>query len=34
MRARWQSVLARPDVQHAIARIGRVESYDLEGSLF
>jgi beta-barrel assembly-enhancing protease len=34
MRARWQSVLARPDVQSAIARVGRVESYDLEGSLF
>jgi len=34
MRARWQSVLARPDVQSTIARVGRVASYDLEGSLF
>jgi tetratricopeptide (TPR) repeat protein len=34
MRARWQSVLARPDVQHAIAKVGRVQSYDMEGSLF
>jgi hypothetical protein len=34
MRARWQSVLARPDVQSAIARVGRMASYDLEGSLF
>jgi hypothetical protein len=34
MRARWQSVLARPDVQSAIVRVGRVESYDMEGSLF
>jgi hypothetical protein len=34
MRARWQSVLARPDVQSAIAKVGRVESYDLEGSPF
>ncbi|MGA2398147.1 MAG: hypothetical protein ABSG30_08835 [Steroidobacteraceae bacterium] len=34
MRARWQSVLARQDVQAAIARVGRVESYDMEGSLF
>ncbi len=31
MHARWQSLLARPDVQSAIARVGRVESYDLEG---
>jgi hypothetical protein len=34
MRARWQSVLARPDVRHAIAKVGRVQSYDMEGSLF
>jgi hypothetical protein len=34
MRARWQSVLARPDVQSAIARVGRVGSYNLEGALF
>jgi hypothetical protein len=34
MRARWQSVLARPDVQHAITGVGRVQSYDLEGALF
>jgi beta-barrel assembly-enhancing protease len=34
MRARWQSVRARPDVQNAIARVGRVASYDMEGSLF
>jgi beta-barrel assembly-enhancing protease len=34
MRRRWQSVLARPDVQHAIARVGRVESYDFEGAPF
>ena len=34
MRLRWRSVLARADVQHVIARVGRVESYDLEGSLF
>ena len=34
MRARWRSVLARPEVQSAIARVGRVESYHLEGSLF
>ena len=34
MRARWQSVLAREDVQKAIAQVGRAESYDLEGSLF
>jgi hypothetical protein len=34
MRARWQSVLARPDVQHAVAHVGRVESYDMEGSPF
>jgi hypothetical protein len=30
MRTRWQSVLARPDVQTAIARVGRVDSYDLD----
>ncbi len=34
MRSRWQSVLARPDVQSTISRVGRVASYDLEGSLF
>jgi hypothetical protein len=34
MRARWQSVLARHDVQAAIARVGRVASYDLEESVF
>jgi tetratricopeptide (TPR) repeat protein len=34
MRARWLSVLARPDVQQAIAKVGRVESYQLEGALF
>jgi hypothetical protein len=34
MRARWQSVRARPDVQNAIARVGREASYDMEGSLF
>jgi hypothetical protein len=34
MRARWQSVRARPDVQNAITRVGRVASYDMEGSLF
>jgi len=34
MRARWQSVLARPDVQNTIARVGRVDRYDMEGSLF
>jgi hypothetical protein len=34
MRARWQSVLARPDVQNTITRVGRVQSYDMEGSLF
>jgi hypothetical protein len=34
MRARWQSVLARPDVQQAIAKVGRVESYDMEGAPF
>jgi hypothetical protein len=34
MRARWQAVLARPDVQRAIARVGRVEIYDMEGSPF
>jgi hypothetical protein len=34
MRARWQSVLARPDVQQAIATVGRVESYDMEGAPF
>jgi beta-barrel assembly-enhancing protease len=34
MRARWQSVLARPDVQHAIAKVGRVQSYDMEGAPF
>jgi hypothetical protein len=34
MRARWQSVLARQDVQKAIEKVGRAESYDLEGSLF
>jgi len=34
MRARWQSVLARPEVQHAVAKVGRVRSYDMEGSPF
>jgi hypothetical protein len=34
MRARWLSVRARPDVQQAIAKVGRVASYDMEGSLF
>jgi hypothetical protein len=34
MRTRWQSVLARPDVQNTITRVGRVERYDMEGSLF
>ncbi len=34
MRARWQSVLARAHVQAVIARVGRVESYDMEGALF
>ena len=34
MRARWQSVLARADVREAIAKVGRVEVYDMEGSLF
>jgi hypothetical protein len=34
MRARWQSVRARQDVQKAIEKVGRAESYDLEGSLF
>lgn len=34
MRARWQSVLARADVQSAIARVGRVVGYDLEGAPF
>jgi tetratricopeptide (TPR) repeat protein len=34
MRARWQSVLARRDVQKAIEKVGRAESYDLEGALF
>jgi len=34
MRARWQSVLDRPDVQRAIAKVGRVASYDMEGSPF
>jgi hypothetical protein len=34
MRARWQSVLARSDVQQAIAKVGRVESYDMEGAPF
>jgi beta-barrel assembly-enhancing protease len=34
MRARWQSVLARPDVQQAIDKVGRTDSYDLEGALF
>jgi hypothetical protein len=27
-------VLARPDVQQAIATVGRVESYDMEGAPF
>jgi hypothetical protein len=34
MRARWQSVLAREDVQKAIEKVGRTDSYDLEGALF
>jgi hypothetical protein len=34
MRARWQSVLARQDVQKAIEKVGRTDSYDLEGALF
>ena len=34
MRARWQSLLARPGVQQAIAKVGRVQSYDMEGSPF
>lgn len=34
MRTRWQSVLARPDVQAALAKVGRVESYGIEGALF
>ena len=34
MRARWQSVIARLDVQAAIARVGRVDSYDLVNSIF
>jgi hypothetical protein len=34
MRARWRSVLARPDVQQAIAKVGRVASYDMEGTPF
>jgi beta-barrel assembly-enhancing protease len=34
MRARWQSVLARQDVQKAIDKVGRTETYDLEGALF
>jgi hypothetical protein len=34
MRARWLSVLARPEVQQAIAKVGRVESYDMEGTPF
>jgi hypothetical protein len=34
MRARWQSVLARPDVQKAVEKVGRTDSYDLEGALF
>ncbi len=34
MRARWRSVLARPDVQQAIAKVGRVETYDMEGAPF
>lgn len=34
MRQRWQSVLARADVQRVIVRVGRAERYDLQGSLF
>ncbi len=34
MRMRWQSVIARGDVQAAIVRVGRVESYDLMESVF
>lgn len=34
MRARWQSLIARRDVQAAIARVGRVQSYELTESVF
>jgi hypothetical protein len=34
MRARWRSVLARRDVRQAIAEVGRVASYDMEGAPF
>ena len=34
LRARWQSVLARETVQAAIDRVGRIESYHLQGAPF
>lgn len=32
MQARWRELVARPDVQAALAKVGRVERYDLFGN--
>jgi hypothetical protein len=34
MDAQWRAIIARRDVQAAVHRVGRVETYRLEESLF